>query len=475
MSEMNPLDRFFRDKLRDHASETPMHLWEGIQARRKQRFYKLLGLFSVSEAKTLALVLLLSGLSAALLYVFWDTTPDAERLVAVTKAPEAENDTEFKELSVEQLPEIRIDKEAEAIVIAETPSAATAEADATELRDSRTSKAFEQTETRNIDTELLADSRTLNATSAVLEENATEVSVSQGLQAEAEVQSAVQNASEEREEPVARALRVTSPIWQGLGGLDFPKPFFVSPEDGCHGFKKHKWSLMVDATIAPEFAIRSLSAKDAEYASYAGQRNETENPTLSYSLGLRLTALSSTGLGIRSGLHFTQINEDFSYRTENEERIEIITIKDSDGNVIGRDTTFWYGGVDYGTRNRIRSVDIPLMAGYEFEGQNLTISVYGGVFVNLLFDARGSFLSPDNMPVSFSNRTSAAEHQVYRKDVGLSMVGSIGMQYRLSPRVKLLLEPQLRYFMEPLTRADYPLNQNFLVVGFQTGLRYQLR
>lgn len=474
MSEMNPLDRFFRDKLRDHASETPMHLWEGIQARRKQRFYKLLGLFSVSEAKTLALVLLLSGLSAALLYALWDT-PNAERLVAVTEAPEAENGTELKEMPLEQLSETSTS--AEAIAKAETHVIAIIESGTTELRDRLSSAASTQTDTRSIDPEQRGSKEmlALNAGNTVLKDSETEALALDARHIGTESETAVQSAREGREESLPRKLRVTSPIWQNLRRLDFPSPSFSSPEDGCHGFKKHKWSLMADVTIAPEFAIRSLSAKDAEYASYAGQRNETENPTLSYSLGLRLTALSSTGLGIRSGLHFTQINEDFSYRTENEERIEIITIKDSDGNVIGRDTNFWYGGVDYGTRNLIRSIDIPLMAGYEFEGQNLTISVYGGVFVNLLFDARGSFLSPDNMPVSFSNRTSVAEHQVYRKDVGLSMVGSIGMQYQLSPRVKLLLEPQLRYFMEPLTRADYPLNQNFLVVGVQTGLRYQLR
>lgn len=458
MSELNPFDQFFRDKLRDHASETPMHLWAGVQAKQKRNAYRFLGVLATMEGKAVALGLLM-GLSGMLLYLF---QPQPAEVALRGQFPiEYES---FAEETVAPVPDI-------SALLGSTPAREVQKATETFTPNAEKSDRSKQNNPRTqAAVELILDEPGMATKEIFPEPTLFAQPESEGSNAEALVPQAFL-----KENRHSHEHRILAPIPSGPGLLSQSIPQLIGPDDGCHGFKKHKWSIMADAVIAPEVAIRSLSSKDVEYAAYAGQRNETERASLSYSLGLRLTALSSTGLGVRSGLNFTQINEDFSYRTENEERIEIITIKDQFGNIIGTDTTFWYGGVDYGTRNRYRSFDIPLMIGYELERQNLTLSVYGGVLFNVLFDARGGFLSPDNIPSTFSNRSLASPHQVYRTDVGLSMMGSIGLHYRLSTRVKLLLEPQLRYFTESITRSDYPLNQGFLVAGVQTGLRYQLK
>lgn len=277
-------------------------------------------------------------------------------------------------------------------------------------------------------------------------------------------QSATANADIQRLEPFG-------PLSQQWN-LFYKRPQLFA-EKTCEDFKGQPLSWYLGLVLSPDIAIRSLNSKSPEYADYAKNRNQTESFNFAFSTGLRLTAKSGMGLGLRSGFNYSEIMEDFEYQNENEVRIIIQEIYDQNGNILGTDTTYEYGTRVKRTFNRYRTIDVPVMIGYEVEFPKLTLAVYGGAYFNLAFATRGDFLSPELEPVTFTTGADDA-YPAFRDHLGLSLGGSMGIYYQLSDRLQLVLEPQFRYFLQPVTREEYLLNQKYFTTGITTGLRLKL-
>ncbi len=99
MSERNPIDALFRDRLHDHSMEAPMHLWDALDARRtaqiKQKNRRKMGFWLTSA------VLLLGTVGALLLDKSGgeNTTTRSSRYSAsrrLKKAPAASTDQGFR-------------------------------------------------------------------------------------------------------------------------------------------------------------------------------------------------------------------------------------------------------------------------------------------------------------------------------------------------------------------------------------------
>ena len=262
----------------------------------------------------------------------------------------------------------------------------------------------------------------------------------------------------------------------GLWNIDWkyrPKDGF--PVQSCSAFSKEKWHLNWNLEVvgSPEYVVRSLRSKTPEFSDYASARNQMEEIRGGFSAGVRVSAVTDFGVSLRTGIQYGQINEVFNYRDGDDIRIIVTNVYDGQGNIIGSDTIFESGTHIKVTYNRHRMLDIPVMAGYEFQFPRFSMAVHGGACFNLLLRQKGDILGPDETPVIISSGASSP-YPAFRDRLGVSLLGSIGFNYRLTPELQFIVEPQFRIVLDPVTRRDYPLVQEYFMTGISLGLRQRL-
>ncbi len=217
----------------------------------------------------------------------------------------------------------------------------------------------------------------------------------------------------------------------------------------------------------PDYVFRSFS--DTANSAYLKERKATVSAGFSYSAGVRYTKVFKNGLSIRTGLNYSQINERFKYVKGNVTHNIYIT------NTAG-DTTGTY--VERGTQyqqstNVYRSVDIPLVAGYELGNGKIHANVNAGVMINILSRQKGYVLDPAGMPVNISTGKSNSVYS-YKTNAGVSFLGSFSVYYKLNDKFHLLAEPYLRYGLSAITKTDISLKQKNHTAGLRVGLRMDL-
>ena len=250
--------------------------------------------------------------------------------------------------------------------------------------------------------------------------------------------------------------------------------------DPCYAFnpydngKKGPPHFYVDVLASPDYTNRTLTAKNADLGNgYAALRDSTETSRLGYSSTVRLSMVLANGLALRSGVAYAQINEKLDLFNGTHTKIESYEVKDVYGNVVGIQLDTIVGQLIKTTYNRFHLMDVPVILGYEVRDRNWTFSLNGGAYFNLLFQQKGEFLSPNLTPVTFTS-TAEPHYEAYKKTVGMSLFGSVGVNYKIGNRLHLMAEPHFRYYMDSFTKVGYPLQQKYWAVGFNLGVRVQL-
>lgn len=242
----------------------------------------------------------------------------------------------------------------------------------------------------------------------------------------------------------------------------------------CAKFGPKKGQVFIDFVLSPDIALREMSPKNAEYNDYVRAREASEKSVFAYSAALRMSIVSGMGFVMRSGLSYSQINERFEHVDENYERTEIIKVTNSLGEVIGMDTITEFGTRIRTTHNRLQTLDIPLIVGYELYYEKFAFSINGGAYLNLSFTQRGSFLSPtDLQPVSFSSNDPNGV-KAFKKQLGLGWYGSLGFQYSLDKKLSLLIEPYFKIYPKSFTDENFAVRQRYFTTGLSLGIRRQL-
>ena len=277
----------------------------------------------------------------------------------------------------------------------------------------------------------------------------------------------------------ASTIQRVSPF-EGLHSAGLGSVVWKGPKDGfpgrtCNAFGKEKWMLNwnLELVASPEYVFRSLSSKSQEFGDYAGSRDKMEEIRGGFTAGLRISAVTDFGVSLRTGIQYGQINEVLNFRDPNDGRIIVTDVYDLDGNFIGTDTTYVVGTHVVITYNRHRMIDVPVMAGYEFQFPRFSMVVHGGVLFNLMFEQKGKILGPEGQPVAVTSGL-AHHYPAFRDNLGMSLAGSIGFNYRLTPDIQFIVEPQFRIILDPVTRPGYPLNQDYFLTGVHLGVRKRL-
>jgi hypothetical protein len=252
-----------------------------------------------------------------------------------------------------------------------------------------------------------------------------------------------------------------------LKALPCPSP------DGCPTFGKKKSSSILwylDAYVAPEYAMRNLKSTSNEYNDYLTARDTVEKSMYAFGAGVRATAMLPSGFLLRGGIVYAQTNEKFQKDSFGIGNIRYVVDKNPTTGQLDTVSIEVSSGFFRKTRyNHYRSFDFTIQGGYEYPlSDNLTLGLNAGVNFNIRTTMKATVLAQDLQPLVVSTSNT-----IYRTTVGTSVVGSVAAYWRLSYKWQLMVEPQVRYYLNPISRTDYVLNQKYINIGLNTGLRYR--
>jgi len=440
MNRRHPIDDLFRARLEDHGQDAPMHLWEAIERSR-----------SIKPRRRLAALWLLplTAIGALALYAYWS-----------------------RDSSVVSIQSFPIPMTSEKPVATVTPAEPALEAIAAENRSAtaeiaqqkKSSKSFAPLASTQIAGQLEKLPLEINP-------NPTNLAPEESLSTEhPEKMTNQETATTIKTASILPALALEPVTFEDKELL---KRLFP-PDPKCARFSPGNWYHYVDVTLSSGFAFRNLEALDSDYEDYLEQRENTEKSRHTFGAGVRLTAVSDFGLAARAGLNYTQITEAFDYLNENEVRITITNVYGNNGEIVRTDTTYVSGTRRIVTPNQYQIVEIPLAVGYDLRSPKFDLLLSVGVRINLLFQQKGAFLSPEDLtPVNFSyNRADA--YPAFKKRLETAWFVSAGLAYKWKPDFHFIFEPHLSFYLDSFTKPEFPVSQKYWLFGASIGIRKRL-
>lgn len=234
------------------------------------------------------------------------------------------------------------------------------------------------------------------------------------------------------------------------------------------------WDLEV--YISPDMAFKTVSNNTAT-AQLLNSKDSSESLRPGFTAGFRIVKPLNDYLSIKTGLQYSQINERFTYKTENETRTTtVVTVRSivrAPGDTLFvRDTsTLTQVGFKTNTvKNRFRTLDIPVLASVQFGNDNLKWGVTAGAIVNLSSWYEGVLLDSSLAAVAVGKDNG----MMYKKNIGLGLYAGFHVTKRINYNTQLFFEPYFRYNLSNMTTTGAPFNQKFSIGGLAIGLRFNL-
>ena len=245
----------------------------------------------------------------------------------------------------------------------------------------------------------------------------------------------------------------------------FPKiylPDCPSIEDNAAGNKTY-----VELYGGPDMAFRSLS--DTGNSAYLQKRKESTKFSSAFSAGLRFTKVFNNGMSIRSGINYSQINEKFTFVQGN--LVQITYVIDANGDTTGSYITT---GTRYKTTiNRYRTIDVPLLIGYEMGNGRFHTNINAGIIINAYSWQKGDVLDSAYRPVSITTGKTSSPYQ-FKTNIGIGFMAGASFYYKLNEKIHLMAEPYFRYNLSPMSKEKLTLTQKYNTAGLRLGLRVDL-
>jgi hypothetical protein len=240
-------------------------------------------------------------------------------------------------------------------------------------------------------------------------------------------------------------------------------PGCPSVEKDAAGNKKY-----LEFYAGPDYAFRSLH--DTGNSAYLQQRKQSTKFKSGFSAGVRYTKVFNNSMSVRGGVNYSQINEKFTYNQGN--IVQVTYILNANGDTVGSYTTT---GSRYKTTiNRYRSIDIPLVVGYEVGNGKLHANINAGAIVNIYSWQKGDVLDANGKPVSITTGKSSSPYQ-FKTNAGVGFVGAVSVYYKLNDRLHIMAEPYFRYNLSQMNKESITLKQKYHTAGLRLGIRLDLK
>src|SRR6266496_1366076 len=266
---------------------------------------------------------------------------------------------------------------------------------------------------------------------------------------------------------------------------NFPNQIIMRPEDNIWIKQdNHKKSLLQkDSSIINNLSLEVYVSPDIPFSktsstntAYLQRKDNASKMQLSYTVGFKLSTLFGDHILAKIGFQYAQINEKFSYTNKNAIRTVPVVIQRSFADGYGGirtvlDTSnLMQAGTQYKlTYNHYKSIDVPILIGYETAGDRFKAALSTGIILNMKTSYNGDILDASLTPVDINSIN------VYKSNTGLSFYFGLGLATRLNNSLQLFTEPYIRYRFTNMTGTYQPLRQKINVGGLSFGLKYNFR
>ena len=231
----------------------------------------------------------------------------------------------------------------------------------------------------------------------------------------------------------------------------------------------------LDTYVSPDYSFKSISNLSASQQ-YLRLQDSSERMQVGFTAGVRLVKPLNDHIQFTTGVQYQQINQKYTYRSENEIKItSVVTIRTiirSPGDtIVVRDTSEvqTIGYKNNVVKNRFRSIDIPVLLGYQFGRGSVKVGINAGVIINATSWYEGVILDTSLAVVEVPKGS-----QVFKNKLGLSLYTGVQITKELSKEMQLFVEPYYRHSLDHVTTGSLPYHQKFGTAGVLMGVRWSL-
>jgi hypothetical protein len=468
MKENLPFDDFVKKQFNNFEPEVPLRIWNNIVAARKQKPKGFWGLLGTGKGLLIATVALLSAVS---IYWFAVHPQIGSEKNLVADKPVASSSDSHKTFSNEM---------SSATNSAQPDnSQQPGELNRAETADKSVAKGYDNAPLHD-DNNVVSHQRNTNPI------NGPRVANSETGNPTADQHITNEIKSSGTVTPVQLARRNYLIEMQNLKSAPSAKNVSKAPklklpdcptiEKDAAGNKKY-----IEVYAGPDYAFSNYRASgDTGNINYAQKRKDATSYSFAFSAGARYTKVFNNGISARAGINYSQINEKFKYVNASEIRnVMVITTRviiRAPGDTIYVNDTLRFQQT--GTRvktstNKLHSIDIPLMMGYELGNGRLHANISAGAIINLYAWYKGEQLDTSYQPVSITTGKGNPNYQ-YKTNIGVGFISSVSVYYKLNDTWHLFAEPYFRYNLAPMSKPNLNIQQKYHTAGMRMGIRLDL-
>ena len=225
----------------------------------------------------------------------------------------------------------------------------------------------------------------------------------------------------------------------------------------------------VEVYGGPDIGLRSFT--DTGNSAYLQQRRESTKFSSAFSAGIRYTKVFNNGMSLRTGVNYSQINEKFELKQGNV--VQVTYIINAQGDTTG---SYTVTGTRYKTTyNRYRTVDVPLVVGYELGNGKLHANLNAGAIINVYSWQRGDVLDATGNPVNITTGKNSSSPYGFKTNVGVGFTGAVSVYYKVTEKMHLMAEPYYRHNFSAMNKENLTLKQKYNTAGLKIGVRLDLQ
>lgn len=473
--ENSNIDKFFRDGLNDTEVIPPPEVWEGIRNRIQGSKKKLPLFYRVAAASVT--ILILAG-SAWLFFYRQPVTQDTALIVPDEVREEAPAQT----IPVPESKQLAESSQKSAVVPAPE-----------ELED-RVAES-EASSPRNMEQEQIADLQYTGGqitTQQIQSEQGDRTDNAVLVTEDSYDRINLRNNTELLNERVAPALALSTLQMQPekTGDMYPGETVPVIPEQDFS-----RWS--VRGQFSPLYSFRYLGQKSP--ASYRDMYNNQEEPLVTYTGGLQVNFNSSPKLSVHTGIYYSRMGQQVGdiqlYRAADGSILSLpikgnLDIRNSTGEINATNQRLFFHdksgyrvlplslveSYDPGKEGLIAMntdiiqsfeyLELPLLIRYKVIDRKIDFNVLGGMSANFM-------IGNEAYAIHHEKRYSIGKTSGLRTTSYSSIVG-LGLEYGLTDKISLSLEPTLKYFLQSIN-LEGSIYTHPYSVGIFTGFSYYFK
>lgn len=244
----------------------------------------------------------------------------------------------------------------------------------------------------------------------------------------------------------------------------------------CPNYKPATWYL--EAYGSADYTMKNVFAYGVS-DNYLQRIDSTTKMNGGFTFGLRVSKTINDNFLIKSGLQYTQRNEQFTSKSDSIiTTTSVVTVRTivrggglSDTTVRDTATVQQIGYRKRVTNNHYKSLEIPLLLSYENGNDNWHYAINGGIIANLTSWYQGETLDTSFQLVPLSAKNT---NGFYKSNLNLSLYAGISIIRNISERLDVFAEPYFRYGISNTNTSVAGYSQRFNAAGLTLGIRFKL-